>query len=196
MEKWEKERKLLIDVFTVKKLHAESESGDEADKKWEKERKILIDGFTVKKLHEESEFGDEAGDFGHAFGEKCWERDMKYYLEPGHRRPRLKWVQTTNETNYIFNTFRTADHLRRLARRFLERSVGDGNGSDVLWAPRIPKHPKESGQQSPVDIDVEQKLDEIVTRKLHKQPSEPPEHSEGPQNEIDCDPDARCHSFF
>ena len=182
VEKWEKERKLLIDVFTVKKPTGKSKSG--------------------KKFAYPLELG--ADDFGYTFGQKSWDQDMKFYLEPGHKRPGLKWVQTTNETKHIFNTFRLGDHLRGLAKKAREErsenaNAREENRTELLWAPRIPiaESYKEGDQQSP-DTVLHQKLDEFVTKKLqelygHDFRSE--EGEEQAQNEIDCDPDARCATY-
>ena len=192
--------------------------------KWKKERQLLIDVFTVKKSTGESEFragaGKSAGDFGHTFGQMSWDQGMKFYLEPGHRRPGLKWVQTTNETEHVFKAFRLGDHLRELAKQVREGLVEkevqrkpyaigsgfrrEGGKTQTLWAPRIPKAISHEAvhHDSNHDHDVQQKLDAVVTKKLQELYESPRKRNLGDREdltseqgkEIDCDPDTRCET--
>ena len=184
---------------------AEQADGDERNvEKWKKERKLLIDVFTVKKSTGESEVRAGAGDLGHSFGQMSWDRDMKYYFEPLHKRPGLKWIQTTNETEHIFKAFRLGDHLRELAKEVRAGIVDENirNRTQTLWAPRVPKAESHDAfnQDSKHETDVEEKLDAVVTKKLQELYQSPREREdgwreqakEGVETEIDCDPDARC----
>ena len=186
--------------------------------KWKKERQLLIDVFTVKKSTGESEFRAGERDFGHKFGQMSWDRSMKFYAEPGHRRAGLKWIQTTNETEHLFKSYKLGDHLRELAKETSllarEGKAQDGarNGTQTLWAPRIPKAKSHKAghwnlKLEKIDDDVQKILDTVVTKKVQElYPSSrkesfhmslidrdnlKSEQEAGVQNEIDCDPGAR-----
>ena len=206
------------DISEQEVNQAESGGAEQAEdeEKWKEVRRSLIDAFTVKKSTAESELrAGNLQDFGLNFGKMSWDRSMRFYAEPGHRRGRLKWIQTTNETGYLFKAYKLGDHLRELAKEAKEGKAavnGGRNETQTLWAPRIPKaisHRASGHQDSPIskldkiDIYVEKKLDDIVTKKVQELYQFPrtgsshlSEQGEGAQNELDCDPDARCQYSF
>ena len=215
------EKKFDLFSFQLNEQEMRQADGEESrrdEEKAKEERKLLIDVFTVKRSTGESEFRAGERDFGHKFGQMSWDRSMRFYAEAGHRRAGLKWIQTTNETEHLFKSYKLGDHLRELAKETSllarEGKAQDGarNGTQTLWAPRIPKAKSHKARHwnlklEKIDDDVHNILDTVVTKKVQElYPSSrkesfhmslidrdnlKSEQEAGVQNEIDCDPGAR-----